>query len=46
MRELTGAAGATGYAEGRCHDSNLRLWYRPLNEDHPETLVVMVIEKH
>ena len=34
------------YRVHKVPDSNLRLWYRPLNEDHPETLVVMVIEKH
>lgn len=26
-------------------NSNLRLWYRPLSEHHPDRLVVMVIEK-
>ncbi|WP_236734764.1 hypothetical protein [Mycolicibacterium peregrinum] len=25
--------------------TDLRLWYRPLNEDHPETLVVMLIQR-
>jgi hypothetical protein len=26
-------------------DSDLRLWYRPLNEDHPDTLAVMGIQR-
>ncbi|WP_441961466.1 hypothetical protein [Mycolicibacterium houstonense] len=34
------------YRVHRVPNTDLRLWYRPLNEDQPETLVVMVISKH
>jgi hypothetical protein len=41
----------TGGDEGRSYrvrtvpDTDLRLWYRPLSEEEPDTLVVMVIER-
>jgi hypothetical protein len=36
--------GRTYYVH-RVPNTNIRLWYRPLDEDHPETLTVVVIEK-
>lgn len=33
------------YRVRKVRGTDLRLWYRPLNEDHPQTLVVMAIQR-
>jgi hypothetical protein len=43
--EMTAGEEDRSYRVHNVPDTDLRVWYRPLSEEEPDTLVVMVIER-